>query len=97
MHGHRQRTQVVQHAALNCLSNPATIQAPGGVKLPAFTRFSLMELSGVYMETTGKSHWIIDRGPGDVSPVPLGLGPVRPGAASAGAGTCGVRLGSGCG
>jgi phage portal protein BeeE len=75
--GSDQRTEVVAHAALNCLSNPAGIQA-GNIRLPAFTRFSLMELSGVYMETTGKSHWIVDRGPGDISPVPLGLWPVRP-------------------
>ena len=75
--GSDQRTQVVQHAALNCLSNPAAVQA-GDIRLPAFTRFSLMELSGVFMETTGKSHWIIDRGPDDISPVPLGLWPVRP-------------------
>ena len=34
--GSDQRVQVVQHAALNCLSNPAGVQV-GDVRLPAFT------------------------------------------------------------
>jgi phage portal protein BeeE len=74
--GSDQRTEVVQHAALNCLNNPAVIQS-AGVKIPAWTRFSLFEISGIWMEVTGKSYWVVDRGGNDAS-IPLGLWPVRP-------------------
>ena len=74
--GSDQRTEVVQHAALNALNTPAAIQVDG-VRLPVWTRFSLFEISGIWMETTGKSYWVVDRGAGN-SPVPLGLWPVRP-------------------
>lgn len=75
--GSDQRTEVVQHAALNLLNNPAPIVV-NGVQLPAWTRFGLMELSGIWLETTGKSFWVVDWGAGNSSPVPLGLWPVRP-------------------
>lgn len=75
--GSDQRTEVIQHAALNALNTPAAIQV-GGVRVPAFTRFGLFEISGIWLETTGKSHWICDRGLNDSAPFPLGLWPVRP-------------------
>ena len=49
----------------------------GTVKLPVWTRFGLFEISNIWMETTGKSYWVVDRAEG-VSSIPLGLWPVRP-------------------
>ena len=74
--GSDQRTEVVQHAALSVLNTPAVIQV-GTTKLPVWTRFGLFEISNIWMETTGKSYWVVDRGAGSNS-VPLGLWPVRP-------------------
>ena len=74
--GSDQRTEVVQHAALSLLNTPAVIQV-GAVKLPVWTRFGLFEISNIWMETTGKSYWVVDRAEG-VSSIPLGLWPVRP-------------------
>lgn len=74
--GSDQRQEVVQHAALNVLNNPAVITV-NGVKLPVWDRMGLFEISQIWMEQTGKSHWIVDRGPME-SPIPLGLWPVRP-------------------
>ena len=74
--GSDQRVEVIQHAALNCLNHPAVIQS-GGVSLPVWTRFALFEISNIWMETTGKSYWVVDRGTSGSS-VPLGLWPVRP-------------------
>ena len=74
--GSDQRKEVVLHAALNVLNNPAVIDV-GGVKWPVWTRFGLFEVSGIWLETTGKSHWVVDFAEGR-SPVPLGLWPVRP-------------------
>lgn len=74
--GSDQRTEVVQHAALNVLQNPAVVTI-GGIRRPVWDRMGLFELSQIWMETTGKAHWVVDRGPMD-SPVPLGLWPVRP-------------------
>jgi hypothetical protein len=73
--GSDQRKEVVQHAALNVLNNPASIVVQG-IRLPVFTRFRLFELSGIWLETTGKSHWVVDHAEG--SNLPLGLWPVRP-------------------
>ena len=74
--GSDQRTEVIQHAALNALNNPAVIQV-GNVRLPVWTRFSLFEISGIWLETTGKSHWVVDRA--ETGPqIPLGLWPARP-------------------
>lgn len=75
--GSDQRVEVIQHAALNALNTPAAIQV-GAIRLPVWTRFSLFEISGIWMETTGKSHWVVDWGSSGNSPVPLGLWPVRP-------------------
>ena len=74
--GSDQRTEVVQHAALSLLNTPAVIQV-GATRLPVWTRFGLFELSNIWMETTGKSYWVVDRAEG-VSSIPLGLWPVRP-------------------
>ena len=74
--GSDQRTEVVQHAALSLLNIPAAIQS-GSVRLPVWTRFGLFEISNIWMETTGKSYWVVDRAEG-VSSIPLGLWPVRP-------------------
>lgn len=74
--GSDQRTEVVQHAALSLLNNPAVIQV-GSTRLPVWTRFGLFEISNIWMETTGKSYWVVDRAEG-VSSIPLGLWPVRP-------------------
>lgn len=74
--GSDQRRQVVQHAALNALNNPAVIEVKG-VRRPVWDRMGLFEISQLWMELTGKAHWIVDRGPTE-SPIPLGLWPVRP-------------------
>lgn len=74
--GSDQRKQVVQHAALSVLNNPASILADG-IRWPVFDRHFLFELSQIYMEQCGKSYWVVDRGPME-SPIPLGLWPVRP-------------------
>jgi len=74
--GSDQRKEVVQHAALSLLNIPAAI-AVGTTKLPVWTRFGLFEISNIWMETCGKSYWVVDRAEG-VSSIPLGLWPVRP-------------------
>lgn len=74
--GSDQRTQVVQHAALNLLNNPASITVDG-IRLPVWTRKTLIQISEIWLHTTGKSHWIVDYAEG-ASRVPLGLWPVRP-------------------
>jgi hypothetical protein len=75
--GSDQRKEVVQHAALNVLTNPAVLQF-GDVKLPMWDRMGLFEISQIWLEMTGKSYWVIDRGAADSSPIPLGMWPVRP-------------------
>jgi hypothetical protein len=75
--GSDERTEVVQHAALSLLNSPAVVPvqtAAGLVQWPAFTRMTLFELSGLWLETTGKSHWVVDSQAG----IPVGLWPVRP-------------------
>ena len=74
--GSDQRKEVVQHAALNVLENPATITV-GDVQWPVWDRMGLFEISQIWLEQTGKSYWVVDRGPFE-SPFPLGLWPVRP-------------------
>jgi phage portal protein BeeE len=74
--GSDQRKEVVQHAALAVLDNPAVINV-NGIRLPVWDRMGLFEVSQIWMEMTGKSYWVVDRGPMD-SPIPLGLWPVRP-------------------
>jgi hypothetical protein len=72
--GSDQRTEVLQHAALNVLNNPATYTV-NGRKLSAWSRFSLFEISGLWLELLGKSAWVLDFGPVNF---PLGMWPVRP-------------------
>ena len=74
--GSDQRKQVMVHAALNVLENPASVLV-NGVRKPVFDRFQLFELSDIWMTQTGKSHWIVDFAEG-ASKIPLGLWPVRP-------------------
>jgi hypothetical protein len=73
--GSDQRTEVLQHAALNVLNKPATVMI-GGREHVAWTRFSLFEISGIWLETTGKAPWIVDYDPR--ASFPMGLWPVRP-------------------
>jgi HK97 family phage portal protein len=73
--GSDQRTEVVQHQALNVLDKPASITA-NGREIVIWTRFGLFELSGLWLETTGKSHWVVDFDPR--ASFPMGLWPVRP-------------------
>jgi phage portal protein BeeE len=75
--GSDQRQQVAVHAALNVLENPASILVPSGRRWPIWDRFGLFEISQIYLEQTGKSHWVIDNAERS-SPIPLGLWPVRP-------------------
>jgi phage portal protein BeeE len=74
--GSDQRKEIIAHAALNVLNNPGVINV-GGVKLTVWTRMALFEISGIWLETTGKSHWVVDFGAAGGS-IPLGLWPVRP-------------------
>ena len=75
--GSDQRPQVQVHAALNVLSTPASILVPSGRRKVIWDRFRLMELSQIWMESCGKSHWVVDFAEG-ASPFPLGMWPVRP-------------------
>src|SRR5882757_5661930 len=63
--GSDQRVEVVQHQALNVLSNPN----------PFYSRFKLFEASQQHVDLTGKSYWVMDYGPVNF---PLSLWPVRP-------------------
>jgi hypothetical protein len=72
--GSDQRTEVLTHASLNVLNQPATYMA-NGRKLNAWTRFSLFEISGLWLELLGKSAWVVDFGAVNF---PVGLWPVRP-------------------
>lgn len=64
--GSDQRKEVVQHQAKTVLAKPN----------PFYSRFSLFELSQMYMELTGECFLVVDRDPR--SSIPLGLWPVRP-------------------
>lgn len=75
--GSDQRQQVTVHAALNVLQNPASILVPSGRRWPIWDRFGLFEISQIWLEQTGKSHWVVDNAERS-SPIPLGLWPVRP-------------------
>lgn len=63
--GSDQRTEVVQHQALNVLNNPN----------PFMTRMNLFELSQTYLDLAGESWWLLDYG--NLS-FPLSIWPVRP-------------------
>src|SRR5262249_53891287 len=71
--GHRQ--EVPPRPAPNVLNKPATFTA-GGRELVAWTRFSLFEISGIWLETCGKATWVVDFDPR--ASFPMGLWPVRP-------------------
>jgi HK97 family phage portal protein len=64
--GSDQRTEVLQHPALNLLANPN----------PHWSQFRLFEISQLWQELTGKWHWVVERMPG--LDIPTGLWPVRP-------------------
>lgn len=72
--GSDQRTEVLQHHALDVLKHPAMMG--GALQIPAFTRFGLFELSWIYLETTGESPLVVQRDPR--SSLPMGLWPVMP-------------------
>lgn len=74
--GSDQRREIIAHAALNVLNNPGVITV-GGVRLTVWTRMALFEISGIWLETTGKSHWVVDYG-ANGGTIPLGLWPARP-------------------
>jgi HK97 family phage portal protein len=73
--GSDQRVEVIKHQALNVLNNPASITQSGRT-VNFWSRFSLFEVSQVWMECTGKAHWIVEYDPR--STIPMGLWPVRP-------------------
>lgn len=64
--GSDQRVEVIQHQALTVLNRPNAF----------WTRYLLFEISGIWMETTGKAHWIVEYDPR--ASFPVGLWPVRP-------------------
>ncbi len=73
--GSDQRVEVIKHQALSVLNKPASMLVDGH-EVNFWTRFSLFEISQIWMETTGKAHWIVDFDPRATFPV--GLWPVRP-------------------
>ena len=73
--GSDQRQEVIKHQALSVLQRPATITVKGQERV-IWSRFGLFELSQIWMETTGKSYWVVLRDPR--ATFPLGLWPVRP-------------------
>lgn len=64
--GSDQRTEVIQHAALDLINNPN----------PFWTRFSLFELDQTYLDLTGEWWWVLERHP--AATFPIGAWPVRP-------------------
>jgi HK97 family phage portal protein len=75
--GSDQRTEVLQHQALSVLQHPSPFgQTRSGSSMSAFSRFSLFELSGQYLELTGESPWVVARD--SRASFPMGLWPVRP-------------------
>ena len=73
--GSDQRVEVVNHQALEVLNNPASV-ITGGKETTFWTRFSLFEISQIWMECTGKSTWVVEYDPR--ANFPVGLWPVRP-------------------
>jgi hypothetical protein len=73
--GSDQRVEVIQHQALSVLNKPASMILDGH-EVNFWSRQSLFEVSQIWMETTGKSHWITDYDPR--ASFPVGLWPVRP-------------------
>jgi HK97 family phage portal protein len=64
--GSDQRTEVVQHAALDLINRPN----------PFFTRFTLFEQDQQFLDLAGESYWVLTRSP--LATIPLGAWPVRP-------------------
>lgn len=64
--GSDQRTEVVQHAALDLISNPN----------PFFTRFTLFEADQQFLDLSGEWYWVLSRDPR--ATFPLGAWPVSP-------------------
>lgn len=73
--GSDQRTEVIKHQALSVLEKPASMVVDGH-EVNFWTRSSLFEISQLWMELTGKAHWIVEYDPRVNFPV--GLWPVRP-------------------
>lgn len=75
--GSDQRVEIMpgKHQALNVLAKPASMVIDGR-EMCFWTRTSLMEISQIWMETTGKSHWIVEYD--SRATFPTGLWPVRP-------------------
>jgi HK97 family phage portal protein len=64
--GSDQRTEVVQHAALDLISRPN----------PFFTRFTLFEQDQQFLDLCGEWYWVLARDPR--ATFPIGAWPVRP-------------------
>jgi phage portal protein BeeE len=64
--GSDQRTEVVQHAALDLISRPN----------PFFTRFTLFEQDQQFLDLSGEWYWVLTRDPR--ATFPLGAWPVSP-------------------
>lgn len=73
--GSDQRVEVIKHQALSVLNKPASMVIDGR-ETTFWTRFSLMEISQIWMDTTGKSHWVVEQD--ERLNFPVGLWPVRP-------------------
>ena len=73
--GSDQRKEVLRHQALTVLTKPATIMQDGQEHV-IWSRSDLMELSQIWLETTGKSYWVVQRD--GRATFPTGLWPVRP-------------------
>jgi phage portal protein BeeE len=73
--GSDQRVEVIRHQALSVLYKPASMTAAGR-EMNFWSRFGLFELSQIWMETTGKAHWVVEYDPR--ANFPVGLWPVRP-------------------
>ena len=71
--GSDQRKEVVKHAAVSLLNCPSRLNF-GGQQMTFWSRMRLFEISQLWMELTGKSHWVIDR----AGSIPVGIWPVRP-------------------
>ncbi|HEY6276016.1 MAG TPA: phage portal protein [Streptosporangiaceae bacterium] len=73
--GSDNRTEVIKHQALSVLMQPASMTV-GGRTMNFWSRMSLFEISTLWMELTGKSHWVVEYDPR--ASFPVGLWPVRP-------------------
>ena len=74
--GSDQRTEVVKHQALTVLNKPATMSLNGRGDGVLDAVLPVRAVSQIWMECTGKSHWVVEYG--SRANFPLGLWPVRP-------------------